>query len=347
MWTFLHSLSRVTASVLGVAFIAMASLLYPGEEGKIQSVLEDTWRRLYKQQGVALSLHTAFMQEVAKASSQGFDRLLGHELLSPLSFSVSVCYSIASVGLFGIVVCLANLDVTNSAFLVSAVLFPSFLFLGTVPALFPNSRPSWTWFCTIVGVAVLLFTLLLLHLADINHQPEWHPVALLTRVTVPAVLVSLGSDVLFIALTRRSLRWAAQMNQFLRILAVIVVNCLLAACLFGLPLAWSLEEMPWAAMDLVLPGVPDSSMQFLEAIIVVSASNAIDALAASVFLLFAALLLVHRLFWPLLNRTLFRFKDLGTKGRRALLVAVGLALLTAAGLADWLKEIVKAFGVGA
>jgi hypothetical protein len=62
----------------------------------------------------------------------------------------------------------------------------------------------------------------------------------------------------------------------------------------------------------------------------------------------AIMLMVHRAVWPQLTRTLFRITDIGTKGRRAILTAVGMALLSASifheKIPDLLKELVKGFG---
>ncbi len=56
---------------------------------------------------------------------------------------------------------------------------------------------------------------------------------------------------------------------------------------------------------------------------------------------------MHRVLWPLLSRPLFRMQDIGTKGRRAILTAVGLSLLTGSffggKVPEWLKEILKGF----
>ena len=57
-------------------------------------------------------------------------------------------------------------------------------------------------------------------------------------------------------------------------------------------------------------------------------SNFLDFLLALLFVLPSVLLLVHRAFWPLLTRTLFRMTDIGTKGRRGILIVIGLALIT-------------------
>jgi len=77
-------------------------------------------------------------------------------------------------------------------------------------------------------------------------------------------------------------------------------------------------------------------------------SNLFDSLFAFVFVVLAAVLLVHRALWPVLTRTLFRMSDIGTTGRRGILITVGLALLGWSGvqLPDLLKELVKGLATG-
>jgi hypothetical protein len=344
MWTVLHSVFRVAAVALGAAFVAMALLMYPGEEGRIQSVLEDIWNRLYKHQGVALSRHTVFMRETAKATSRGFDRLLGHELFSRRAFGVSICYSAASVGL--VTLALNVSGGSDEVAVISGVCLLIFLLLGTLPALYPSFRYQSTWFYSVVGVLFFLLSYLL-YTSDAGLEPLRISVALqVGLISALVILASFGSDILFIALTRRTLRWVAQMDQFPQIVAVILLNCLLAAGLLAVPIAWSLHRV----VDSIFSGAQATQfvVPFFWDVFFVSASNAIDAIAASIFLLLAALMLIHRLFWPLLNRTLFRIKDVGIKGRRVFLVSVGLALLIAAReLPDWFKEIIKALTGGA
>jgi hypothetical protein len=77
-------------------------------------------------------------------------------------------------------------------------------------------------------------------------------------------------------------------------------------------------------------------------------ANFFDALLAFLFVFLAIMLLIHRLLWPILTRTLFRMTDIGTKGRRAILTAVGVALLSASVFGgefpELLKDLVKVFG---
>jgi len=80
----------------------------------------------------------------------------------------------------------------------------------------------------------------------------------------------------------------------------------------------------------------------------IAVSNIVDAVVALFCVLLAVLLLIHRALWPLLTRTLFRMTDIGTKGRRAILTAVGLALSSESvfggKVPELLKDLVKILG---
>lgn len=74
MWHVLHVILRLLAALLGLFCVATAVLLYPDQEGKIQSKLEDFWIRIDDYQKLALSKHAAFMTGVSQLES----RLLDH-----------------------------------------------------------------------------------------------------------------------------------------------------------------------------------------------------------------------------------------------------------------------------
>jgi hypothetical protein len=128
---------------------------------------------------------------------------------------------------------------------------------------------------------------------------------------------------------------AGEMTQFFKVLAVLVLNLLVALLLVG----------PWIGLSHIQNryDLDSRAVSFLEAI---SRSNLFDAVLALLFVFLATLLLIHRLLWPLLTRSLFRMRDIGTKGRCGVLVAVGLTLLewSVVNLPDLLKELVKVPG---
>ena len=72
-------------------------MLYPGEEGKLQSKFEDFWIRVDDFKNLALSRHVAFVTGVARLETRFLDRVFGHNLFSGLSMSASLCLSIISI----------------------------------------------------------------------------------------------------------------------------------------------------------------------------------------------------------------------------------------------------------
>jgi hypothetical protein len=82
MWKLLYFSLHTAGAIRGIFCLSTAFLAYPGEEGKVQSVLENLWARIDDRQKSALSLHSAFMQQVAKSVWRGFDLLSVHKLPS-------------------------------------------------------------------------------------------------------------------------------------------------------------------------------------------------------------------------------------------------------------------------
>jgi hypothetical protein len=325
VWRLFHFVVRPAEVLSGVFCLITALLLYRDEEGRIQSVLEDFWITVDDYQKLALSRHAAFMQQVAKLETRFLDRIFGNKLVSLQSVVVSCCCS-----------------------LMSAVLVLSiFLYADTINYL------AWAWPFIVVLGALLVASTALIFIQE--HHVARKAVLTITFVSMAAGLMSheedlvgakdmgmffvlifvggLVCDILFIVVTRRLVRWAGEMTRSLRVLAIIGLNLLLAVALIGCLFLFS----PFSSVE---PGV----IGFVA--VAVSTSNIFDALLAFLFVFLALILLVHRAVWPLLNRTLFRMQDIGTKGRRAILFAVGTGLLTLAGfgLPEWLKSIFKPFG---
>jgi len=158
-----------------------------------------------------------------------------------------------------------------------------------------------------------------------------------------AVIGSFGCDVAFISMTRGLLRWAGKMTSSMKVLVTVIVNLLLAVTFitFGtLPALIARARNPEFNME-------TTAHIFLNGVLpIISISNLLDALLALLFVGMAVMLLVHRVIWPLLNRTLFRLQEVGTRGRRGILVAVGLALITWSGvrIPDMLRTLTHGLG---
>lgn len=193
------------------------------------------------------------------------------------------------------------------------------------------------------AVTLITFTVevcFVLGFGVVGFESSWMLVAALLVV----VMGGFVSDILFIALTRRMLRWAGEMTSFVKVTLAIAINLLVAVLLGWVPATLYLQSFF---------GLPISTSfrghDFLTASgFVIACTNLFDVLLALFFVVCAMQLLLHRAVWPVLTRTVFRMQEIGTKGRRAILTTVGIALLGTSVFGgkfpDLLKELVKAFG---
>jgi hypothetical protein len=341
MWHVLHMIARLIEVLLGLFCVLTAIVLYPGEEGKIQSKFEDFWVTVDDYQKSALSKHAAFMQQVARLETHFLDIVFGHRLFSGKAATVSFSLSLATISIFGAVIAYQQ-DFMPYVRLWLGFLCGSILLGGA--CIFLRKR------LLLIPAVLTAVSLILLWL----YQSVHGSLAYLEAAGLLFVLVSLLGffcDISFVALTRRLLRFAGEMTSFFRILLVVVGTICLGIGLMA----------PYLASQVSFPGDflnPDAASQsnipsYLSRQIIgflvnpflysISVTNVFDAMLALVFVLLAVILLVHRAAWPLLTRTLFHVQDIGTKGRRAVLIALGIALLSGK-LDDLLQKLIEKFG---
>jgi hypothetical protein len=310
--------------LFGAFCVLTAILLYPNEEGKIQSKLEDFWIRLDAYQRSALSRNNLFLQQIGKLETRILDRVFGHKLFSSQALVVSACCSILTVAIGYFLGDSIGRDDLWVPLMLSCVA------IGLTHILkLSNKIRVVTIFISIAYIAVYF----IINFNDrADNLDEIYPMLLAT------VLGGIPSDVAFIAATRKLIRWAGETKSSYRIAGILVLSLLLALAMISflfIPESWADDEADW------------NSTQFLfAALAIVSVSNLLDASLALLFFFLCLTMLIHRAVWPLLMRTLFRVTDIGTKGRRAILASAGLGLLGLAGFGppEWLKEPLKHLG---
>jgi hypothetical protein len=307
MWHILHLVARPIEALLGVFCLVTATLLYPKEDGTIQSKLEDFWVRVDDYKNFALSKHAAFMTQVAQLETRFLDRVFGKELFSGQALGMSICFSLG-IPTTWIVSQDALVGWSFSASLRVFYPFPIFCLAVGATILFLQNR-------NVLRRALVIAACLCLALwiGFNSFMPRLEGLISVAALIIFLAIVGIIIDIFFIAATRRLLRWAGTMSSSARVLAVVV---------FDLALAFLLTS-PLFLFQPVGVGTPPAIVLAK----VVALGNLFDVLLALLFVLLAVLLLVHRVVWPLLSRALFRMADIGTKGRRAILAAVGTALL--------------------
>jgi hypothetical protein len=317
----LHLVVRPVAFLLGAFFVLTAILLYPNEEGEIQSKFEDVWVRVDDFQNLALTRHAAFMTGLARLETKFLDRVFGYKLISVRAVGASLCCTLTAALAFCVYFFEADAK-TN------VILF-GFPLLCIVGATYGRRLPTFVRVALWVAAFIPVTVFLLGYKGGI-YVPERGTVELFIGIFVVA---GFAGDVIFIAVTRRLFRWAGEMSSSSRVLVAVVLSSLMALVLVG-PLIGLLFSYDDTTPDsLILAGGASSA-------------NIFDAVLALLFVLLALMLLIHRILWPLLLRTLFRVQAIGTAGRRAILMAIGLSLMGVSGwkVPELLKEILKTLG---
>jgi hypothetical protein len=316
----------------GLFLVCAALFLYEDEQGKVQSVLEDLWLKMDDNRNKLLSRHAAFMRVVAEATDSIFDRLLGKKLFSMRALFSLYYFSYASFWLtFSLYVFVRN--PRDYMFILPMALSFLYVMVGAKPAI-TKKPPSFTnrYVGSFILLGVILPLPLLYRLGDNSVSVE-----LLFYFTC-AMGLGIMSDMLFIVLTRRLLRWSAGLQSFYKITAVVFLNCLVAFVL-----VCPLFLFTWIARLLVTLTPLNLVPVTVFVLIFVAAANSFTALTALFFVVLALIMLVHRLFWPVLERPIYALQRVGIARRSKLLGIIGIILM---GLSlgiqpTWLKDIMN------
>jgi hypothetical protein len=335
MWHLLHLIAAPVGFLLGLFCILTGILLYPNEEGKIQSTLEDFWLRRAYLEDAALSKHATFMAGVARLETTFLDRVFGHKLLSGRTIGISLSISLASLSIFYMVSGIDELDLDNIPYEWMSTLIGSIL-LGYA-CIFLRKRSTFVTF-VIAGVVCNVWWWIKWLWSALSEGDD--PYLSLTFIVTAVVVVgSFVCDVIFIVITRRLLRLAGEMTRSWRIVLVVAIDFLLACCLIAGYFNHDSNHKP--RFTGLLASILDNQFAYS-----ISVTNFFDAALALLFVLLAVMLLLHRCIWPVLSRTVFKMQDIGTKGRRGILVTVGLAFLGWSGvqLPELLKKLIEKLG---
>lgn len=350
MWHVLHLIVRPFEALLGLFCVLTAIVLYPDEEGKIQSKFEDFWIRVDDFKSLALSRHAAFMTQVAKFETGLLDRSFGDKLISSRSIGVSFCLSIWS--LFTIEI-LENFEsILHAREFARYTLFLTYIeFTGLlvcalgvgVACIFLQRR---TWSRRAVVAASFLFAACWMVAMHYFYYAGVDQIIKAIHLVL-TVLGGFACDVAFIALTRRMIQWAGEMTSTLKVMTLVVLTMLMGVALVAPLFIVRLDEIgPIGLNETDRPLMPRIAGPDL--LLDISRTNLVGTALSLGFILLSALFVIHRLFWPLLTRTLFRMQDIGTKGRRAILTAIGVAIMGSSvfgeKVPELLKDLIKTFG---
>ena len=316
MLHLLHISIRVLAGLAGVLFIYAAIFLYEDEQGKLQNRLEQWWIEISDRELTVPSRYAAFMQEVAKVAAEIFDRLLGDKLFSWHAFKASSFFSIGSYLLFMSVGSLNHEDLTRGD--IRSLLLP---LLVALPLFWYGSHRLKIWWpgrFLIHLLAVTLVVTIFFGFVLYYQTAGW-----------VIILASFICDFAFITITRQTLRWCSRMDRLLPIVLMLLINCVIAlAFLVGPVMLYQRHN------QMLVNPTPEEMTRgnWFVAGHALAGLNAVDALAASLFVVLALVAILHRVVWPVLGRAVYALQEMGIARRRKLMCTLGVLLLTHAGL---------------
>jgi hypothetical protein len=209
MWHLLHLIARPFEVLLEAFCVLSAIVLYPGEEGRIQSKFEDFRIRVDDFKNLALTRHAAFMTGVAKLETRFLDRVFGARLFSARAISASIFCTLTSIAVLIIVEAL-NRHVLHSMrakrdFAASVVMLVCIGISTFSVRLRARVR------ALIVVLGLLFLVPVLWDMLNASETPE--DVELLIGSIGTAMLAGFICDVVFIGCTRRVFRRAGQMQS--------------------------------------------------------------------------------------------------------------------------------------
>jgi hypothetical protein len=317
------------ACVGALGFLLICTLfLYENEQGLIQSKLEDWWIRIDDIKAQALSRHVAFMKVLAGVLANLLDRIFGPKTISIQAIGVSICYSLIWIGV-GLMI-MKRLNAKS----ISSDEVPQILFgigFGTLTAIFPTRIRRSTrrtliliWFsllCFILFVQFLYPMLLLAMFAFSQDKQEAVSIPVTAIVAVVLTICLFGS---FVAVMRASVRAISNSRSAVKIIALSLINALPLLTFYGLfrLVLFTVEYSEGKYTELI-------SIIVLFAVLCAVLFNSVFALSAVAFICLALLMLLYRIFWPVLSRPIYKLQALGIARRNNVLAVLGVVLITA------------------
>jgi hypothetical protein len=374
MWDVAIIILRVLALPAGLLLL-YSLFLYEEQEReldkKVQNCLSEWWVKIDDARDYSLSVHTAFMRQVASLTDSGFNRLFGNRIISLQSLGVSVWYSIASIFLAllleaGLTAQSPDLPLVSRLLIIAISLGLALFFVsvGTLPAFTPRTAWLVIWGALLAVGVVMILSGVFLGYSTIVNDPNlnrWDP-KLVFGVMVTsygsicvALIIHVMTDAIFIAITRKLLRWSSGLHSFTKITGLIVFNLILAFMLIKAPLLlqdWINEALiDWESVITPEWGVTRDMATLIDyAIFIIikifAASNLVTALFSFVFIVLGGVMLLHRLFWPLLDRPIYALEKLGFIRRKKLAFTLGIALIGVAvggKVPSLLKDVIGGF----
>jgi len=303
----------VTQILFGLALLYIAIFLHEDEEGILRNRIIDLWNRINTTGEKAHSGISRFSQALSSLLVRSFDWYFGKELFSPRVIGTSILLSAASGFLTLAIFELFRFKDQGHLLKSTVSTFIRFFVWASIPAIYPKRWLVFIWWMSIIAFPLsgLGFFIFLAQRQGTSYV--FHGIG----YSAFAFLFSFSCDVIYIAITRKTLRKLTGPIGFGKSLYLISCNMLLLLLFIVLPI--------WVGLKLTV-----HSVGIGVALMASSASNSLNICVTLVALLSSALLFVHNAFWRLIERPLYaliRFDPI--QNHRGKLLVIGSSLIFA------------------
>jgi hypothetical protein len=308
-------------------------LLYENEEGKIQNRLEEWWCKLDDAANSSLNVNFRIIQGFARKAQAHIELLFGKNLISAQSVGVSICWGMISAKLTIVILGLTSGAPPIGIIVGEMVTILVFWYLSKRPIVLPPSRHNqWLLIIIVLWVGLILAAYLSGTLGNKINGPPPVPETSNERIVrlgiakIPlytlGVLFSIPITIIFIAISRCSLRNITQSKSNRSMISAIMLHVIFLSVMISLHL-FAIQT---------LRSQSDSREYMFQIITPIMGY-------AYWMTIFFVLLIMHVVFWGIMRRPIYALQRIGGERRKKLFIGIGgiLLILAFPKLAEVLK----------
>jgi hypothetical protein len=303
-------LLQIGSAAIGILLVSWSVFLYEAEERVIDETLA-WWIEIDDLAQTAVKRNLAMLRIAARAVSGWLSGVFGERLLSMRAVSASLTLSVASLFLVGFVISLLDLlrERSNVATDIVGVLLAALL---SAALFYVAVAPGRSSLRVAVATGIVLFLCCFEVLG--RFLVGWSGFEMSAIPTT--AMLAVFSDFVVVTLTRRVATRIATTDSIGFAVIATCLNGVAGALLIIAPLA------------VLIKSGPVSAPWFVFAVVMAGASNVFAAVIAFTLTVMFASLVLHRVFWPIIQRPLYALWRFKLLQNRKVLFYSGVVLLT-------------------
>ncbi|MEZ2354443.1 hypothetical protein [Caballeronia sp. RCC_10] len=317
-----------------ISFVAfyLAWCVYEDEEKALQNRIENLWVDFDDLRGRMVSRQTAFVLVVASKLNEILTSVFGGSLISQISWAVVTCLSLTAC-----IVCLAIIAAVNedwSIVTVLAIIAFGLVFVGLAPARSAKLRylQMAVFYVVIVScLAILVTGIWFQHYARLHGFVDPNPFTVNAAqglLEIPlGCAVGVGIAQVTVFCVRACIVWSERLKSETPIVLGVAIPLVFVAVITYLMFKFSYYTKPCGGAIIHADSFECIMIIGGRALLYAVPTVTFCAAFAAILLMTAALMLLHRLTWPLLSRLLYNVSRSRVLENKRWLNGLGLTLL--------------------